>query len=250
MAKRICYVHVGTEKTGTSALQYALTKAHDYLLSRGLHYPDVSRNFKRVLNWKTTGGNASKILRILRKKGGEHAILSLEPFSDRPENLILSCEGLLKLPLARLSELVHGLDLLGYDIRCLVFFRPQVEVVVSRYLQRVKANNTSGNTLDDYVEQMLSLGEFETMWNWYACAQKLDKAFGDNNVTVKWYPSVTRRGSPGVVNATLDWMGVALPNSLLATHDKIINPTPGREALAVLERLNSHGFGRLIFQSF
>jgi hypothetical protein len=145
--------------------------------------------------------------------------------------------------LARLSELVHGLDLLGYDIRCLVFFRPQVEVVVSRYLQRVKANNTSGNTLDDYVEQMLSLGEFATTWNWYACAQKLDKAFGDENVTVKWYPSVTRRESPGVVNATLDWMGVALPNSFLVTHDKIINPTPGREALAVLERLNSRGFG-------
>ncbi|MFK5922828.1 MAG: hypothetical protein QM496_11670 [Verrucomicrobiota bacterium] len=247
MSKPICYLHVGIGKTGSSAIQYALTKAHDHLLSCGLHYPDISNNFKQVLKYKTTAGNAGKLRKILKHNGRKDVMRLLSPFSARPENLVLSCEGFSRLPFACLEELAHGLDILGYDIRCLVFFRPQAESLVSRYLQKVKGNKTYNKTLDDYIAHMLSPDRFDRVCNWYILAQKLAKAFGDQNITTKWYPAVLRTQSPSVVKTTMNWLGVSLPNDCLDEEDKIINPTPGREALVILERLNSLGWGNINF---
>jgi len=245
MTQRICYVHAGVGKTGSSAIQYALTIQRDYLAQRGFSYPDLSGDFRKVLAGEATGGNASAVLQALREgDGGDKQIVRLlSSFSDRPENLILSCEGLSNRSPSQLEELVRSLRALGYESRCLVFFRPQADIMVSSFLQQIRTGRIRQVTLEQYVEEQMASGQMEGRWNWHARAVKLAQAFGDKNLSVKWYPAVAGIGPHGVVTATFDWLGVPLPPGPVLAYSRNINPTPGREAVKVLELLDSQGYG-------
>ena len=249
MPERICYVHVGTGKTGTSAIQYALTSASDYLAERGFLYPDLSGDFEKVLRGEPTAGNARVVTKALKREEErvKQVVAMLEPYSKGPENLILSCEGLSNLSLPRLEDLVRSLRALGYASRCLVCFRPQAEVMVSLFLQQIKTSRLRGLTLEEYVEEQLVLERQRQRWNWYARADKLEGAFGDRSVSVKWYPALARMGEHGVVSAAFEWIGVTLPPDQSLAYSRKVNPTPGREALTVLESLKSEGIGGRVF---
>jgi hypothetical protein len=246
MDRRICYVHVGTAKTGSSAIQYALTRRHDALLARRYLYPDAAGNFKAVLAGKPTAGNASSINTCLRDGQIERAIQLLRPFCAQPHHLVLSCEGLSNHPGATLQQFGAGLRDLGYEARCLVLFRPQYELVVSSYLQQVKTDKIDRDmSLDAYADKQFKRVGSTSRWNWFARAQSLEQAFGAGNVTVKWYPAIARVGTGAVVRAAFVWLDLlsVYDASDPATDSTVVNPTPGREAFAVLRSVNASGEG-------
>ncbi len=247
MSKRVCYLHIGTGKTGTSAIQYALAKSSRYLLRRGFSYPDVSKNFAQVLAGKPTIGNGGVIGKALRDKGSEQVIRLLEPFSKGDEHLVISHEGFWQQSAKALSDLVEALRYLDYDARCLIYFRPQAEMVVAQYLQRVKTDKTDGDTLNDFAGNDWRPNKIQGRYNWYLHARKCEKAFGIGNLTVKWYPALRRQGVSEAVKAIFDWIGAPLVNGQLAEYNVMVNPTPGREALVVLERVNCDGVGGKVF---
>ena len=244
MGRRICFLHVGTGKTGSSAIQYALTRAHETLLEEGYLYPDASENFERVLAGQPTGGNAGTIAKTLRAAGPDGALDLVRPYAEKPHHLVLSCEGFSNYAPALLAEFGSGLQALGYDTKCLVFFRPQAEMIVSSYLQQVKSNKLDlGVDLKNYVAQQLTPENIQKKWNWYARARKLEKAFGHQSVTVKWYQSTARLGPTGGVKATFSWLGLPSLDDSSVSDVPVVNPTPGREALVILQSANSHGLG-------
>jgi hypothetical protein len=237
MTGRICYLHVGTGKTGSSAIQYALTAERHTLLERGYFYPNATGNFHAVLAGKPTTGNAGGIYSALKRRHAASAFERIRSLSRHEEHLVLSCEGFSNCSAASLNGLAAQIRELGYRTKCLVFFRPQADVIVSSYLQQVKANRLEPRiTLDDYARQQLARPS--RRWNWLARAEKLEAAFGD--LTVKWYPSVVQNGPEAVPNAAFAWLGVERGGAGSAP---IINPTPGREALVVLREANARGFG-------
>jgi hypothetical protein len=241
MMDRVCYLHVGTGKTGSSAIQYALTAAADDLSQRGYLYPDVTGNFDAVRAHRPTAGNGSKVLAALGRDEAERALSIIEPYAARPEHLVLSCEGFsnyaFKPPL---RELADGLRQLGYRTSALVFFRPQTERVVSSYLQQVKSCKVEGS-LADYAASQLSRPTFERAWNYYRRAQRLAGLLDE--LTVKWYPAMKRAGPNGVIEAAFHWLGVPLSREWLPPQYETINPSPGREALVVLQKANDEGRG-------
>src|SRR5690606_19528518 len=137
MTGRICYLHVGTGKTGSSAIQYALTRAHDALRIQGYLYPHAARNFQAVLAGKTTAGNAIRITELLRNEDPDAEARIVAAYRNRPHHVIWSCEGLANRRGDVLKEFGAALRSLGYTTRCLVFFRPQADMIVSSYLQQV-----------------------------------------------------------------------------------------------------------------
>lgn len=241
MTERICYLHVGTGKTGSSAIQYALTKAHNELLSCGYLYPDLSKHFQKVLDLRPTAGNASKVNRALRGERVQAALELIRPFADSPEHLVLSCEGLARIRSSALEAFGAGLQSMGYATRCLVFFRPQVEYILSSYLQLVKANKVHHGVVD-HVRSRLSPERHGSI-DWYDKACTLQRAFGEGNISVRWYPAVRRLGPEAIVKAVFAWLGLPSLGSGLLADSITINPTPGREALMVLQAANSSGLG-------
>src|SRR4029079_559633 len=202
----ICYLHVGTGKTGSSAIQYAFTKAHNELLKVGYSYPDAAGNLDQVLAGKPVAGNGKRMDRALHEKNAESAIEMVKRHASEPHHLIISCEGFSSQSAASLAEFTAGIRSLGYDLKCLAFFRPQAELVVSSYLQQVKANKQQVNIpLEQYVELVFSRKGVGEAGNWYARAEKLSDIFGKPNLTVKWYPATKKRGPDAVVRTAFDW---------------------------------------------
>jgi hypothetical protein len=238
MSDRICYVHAGTGKTGSSAIQYALTKAGDDLLEHDYLYPDIASNFQQVLDFKPTAGNARRVYRLVLSGRTDQAIDLVRPYKLQPFHLILSCEGFSNAPTEYLAKFCEGLRNFGYTTRCLIFFRFQHDFVVSSYLQKVKSDKIErSQTLQEYaLSHYRGAGH---PFDWLNRVRRLERAFGD--VTVKWYPAVARQGPNGVVDAAFQWLG--LRSLAGATGARIVNPTPGLEALHVLQRINAQGLG-------
>jgi hypothetical protein len=118
-------------------------------------------------------------------------------------------------------------------------------MVVSSYLQQVKSDKPRVEvSLNDYVARLFAPERAGRRWNWLTRAAKLERAFGEGKVTVKWYPSVRRLGPDGVVKATFAWLGLpSLYAESPLSEAPIVNPTPGREAYLILRTVNSSGKG-------
>lgn len=229
MIQRSCFIHVGIVKTGSSAIQYALVRSLDALHREGYEFPDLSNNFAQISQGHATGGNASALRKALHKRNLAQALGTLGGFANNPRHLILSNEGLYKTSTSTLCTFADGLRTADYTPKCLVMFRPQTELAVSAYLQRIK---TLPETRD--LDQYAMDEDFEKKRNWFATAKRLEEAFGFENLTVKWLPSVRRRG--GVVPAAFDWLGLPSPD----IDTPMVNPTAGREAFAILRLLSAH----------
>lgn len=237
MNDRVCYLHVGTGKTGSSAIQFALARAHDLLKAHGYLYPDAADNFCQALAGMPTAGNARDIIMALRAGSIENAMRQIEPYAADQRHLVLSSEGFANRRAEMWALFASRLRELGYRPKCLVFFRPHSELAVSSYLQLVKSQRTS-SSLSEHVSRSLQR-------SWLAMAEKLEHAVGKSNLTVKWYPAVRRQGSDAVVRATFDWLdaGSLYDWAKLSQAEAIINPTPGREALQILRVVNASGLG-------
>jgi hypothetical protein len=246
IGRRACYLHVGIGKTGSSTIQYALTAAHKALLRQGYLYPDLSRNFRDVRKGLSTPGNGYLVNCCLRDGEIDEAMQQIAPYARRPQHLVLSCEGFSNRSGPALQEFGLRLRALGYDTKCLVLFRPLAEKLVSSYLQRAKTSKVGDMTLSDYVANRVR-PERSQQWDWNARVQRLEQAFDE--VTVKWYPSVKSLGPDGVVRLVFAWLGVSSLYEELERDHKLprqgvsLNPTPGREALLVLQTLNANGMG-------
>jgi hypothetical protein len=234
MTDKTCFVHVGTVKTGSSALQYALAHSREYLKTHGYIYPDRPKRTERTLRGEPVGGNALEVLLAFRAGDIKSAIDLATRLEEDGHHLILSNEALFRLPAPQLKELHSALVKKGYRVRCLVTFRPQTELILSAYLQLIKSNAASAA---EGLERYVAGQDFVNRRNWWVHARKLEDVFGLEHLAVRWLPDVIRTG--GVIKAGFDWLGLPAP----ALEPPIINPTPGREAMAVLQLLNESILG-------
>ena len=234
-SRRTCFMHVGTGKTGSSAVQYALARTRDDLERHSYQFPSFGRPLRRMQNGQATGGNARPVRDALRQRDVKAAIDLVRPLAEKPDHIVLSNEGLYRVDPPVLKEFCAALQSINYVPKLLVFFRPQVEQTVSAFLQHAKSN-TPGLPTD--VNEYATSQDYNRKRNWHLTAQHLETAFGRENITVEWYPAVIRRS--GILKALFDWLGVPAPELALPN----INPTPGLESLRVIQFFTEHGLGR------
>ena len=112
------------------------------------------------------------------------------------DDLVISNEGLCFSDLSFLAPF-------DFDMRCLVFFRPQVEFHVAAYMQKVSRGKTVQHDVNAFTLERHKAGECD----WLKCAERLEWIFPQ--LTVHWYPAVMR--DQGVVKAAFDWLGIPTP---------------------------------------
>lgn len=133
-------LHIGTHKTGTTAIQASLKKASASLLSRGVLYP---------LSGRLGAGHAG--LALLAEHHGEapgasdleHRLLE-EVATVRPATLVLSAERFSSNGGPRRARWASWLcgHLDARRVQVIGYVRPQWEFIESAYAQRVKAGIT------------------------------------------------------------------------------------------------------------
>ncbi len=145
-------IHPGFHKTGTTALQQALSEVRDELLGSNFFYPHIAGNahhraarsvIEKTWGWKNRGGRSAdpiewkKLERKLSSNNGT-AIISSEFFSEADQ-----------MQLANLAKLLSGVD-----VQVIFTWRPLPFMLASSYQQYLKYGLRKSNAewLDSIFE--------------------------------------------------------------------------------------------------
>jgi hypothetical protein len=195
-SRRICYVHVGTHKTGTTSVQRAFAANDRAFADAGMYFPRRGRpdpagghhNIAWQLNddrrFDPAFGTFSELLGELAAVRPLRALISSEDF----EYLHARSE--------RLQLLTSGLGAIGYRPVAIVYLRPQAGYAESLYAELVKYGLAQG--FDAYLGGILESGEvrFNECWRFAFDYERLldgiAGAFGRANVIARSYDIGTR----------------------------------------------------------
>lgn len=136
--KPVCFLHIGTHKTGTTSLQIFLTANEQCLERNGIFIPRSGRYVPESghynLFWELAGDE-----RFNSALGSWSDTVS-EICSRNPPVVCLSCEDFIhlrRMPDA-LCRIRQELNSIGYEVRIVVYLRPQADCIESVYVELVK----------------------------------------------------------------------------------------------------------------
>ncbi|HEV7180321.1 MAG TPA: hypothetical protein VGN11_10620 [Candidatus Baltobacteraceae bacterium] len=189
---RVCIVHVGTHKTGTTSLQIFLDGNRAAFSSGGVHLADAGRHENygwgnHQLAWdllvKGTSGDLALLTEELRRVGSPAAIITSEDLSllyHRPETLEL------------LNAAIRSA---GYLPKIVVYLRPQAAYIESMYAERVR-HDRNIRFFADFIDVICRTGDFvlengvtHLPFRYTALLRPFADAFGRENLIVRAYES-------------------------------------------------------------
>ncbi len=149
------YLHIGSPKTGTTAIQHLLAKNRPLLESKGICFPDLGFRYTNVGNKRN-----AHFLVVPPEEYPEDYEKGLNMVADlgtRFGTLILSDESIWnaaqRIPnfFARLRQ---ELEKRGLSLRVIAYLRRQDLIVQSMYVQRVKQDNDAHFSFDSYLRRI------------------------------------------------------------------------------------------------
>lgn len=178
MSKRF-FVHIGYPKTGSTAIQQALSRNRETFAKHGFLYPGVGLDHKDIVLALNGDVDAA---------GRAEEIRSEAIASDL--DVVLSSEGLSIFP----PVIVHKW-LEGVDARIIVYVREQVQSLASSYQQYIKGELESA-PFEEFAQRFL-IDYFQSLERWVLW-------FGIENVVVRAYD----RGNPACSDVVEDFLSV------------------------------------------
>jgi hypothetical protein len=189
-------LHIGTHKTGTTAVQRFLVANRPVLTQHGIHYaspvstPDSNVVANAVATGDTTSAQAffQEHIDTARQAGAQTVVVSAENFYSMtvvaaalagrvPENAASQEPVLVRRLQSALPAEITGTQVVGY-------FRRPDRLAESLYNQRIKYENFD-ETFDRYLQLV------EPMFGYHQIATAWADAFGADNCTFQIYESVT-----------------------------------------------------------
>jgi hypothetical protein len=141
MAKRVCYIHVGPHKTGTTSIQWFLKQNRAELLKRGYFVPE-SGNIH--------GGHHPLVRQLCGQEVPKHQERAAASFSSAVketacEAVVISSEALDGLLRNRdyAREFFNRIEELNLEPKLVFFPRNQSQLINSRYIEVVKSFHRS-----------------------------------------------------------------------------------------------------------
>ena len=207
---RICFLHAGTHKTGSSYLQNFLQCNEYALASEGLYVPTtgrVSPSAHHNIAWELTGddrynpihGTLSELLTELSSVQAARACVSSEDFEYLYQNP------------AALRTLQSRFNEIDYTVKVLFFLRPQADYAESVYAESVK----HGFNLDfpEFLE-VFARGEFKqnATPDYSVLLHPFAEVLGIDNVIVRPF-----RNSGRSDQILIDFLSQMLPNFELSS---------------------------------
>lgn len=200
----VVYLHIGMNKTGTTAIQHCLYGLRETLRSRGVLYPDTGvqratpshAEFSRAAGFATGFTVDQARLRAMRDT------LHAEIDRYRPARVILSSEMFVKQgPLEPLRE-----ALAGFPVKVIVYFRRHDHWWESLYAQHLKTASQPPRHppgAEAFIRDRLKNGKLPSAdYRWLA--ERWATAFGRDNLIVR--PHERAQNVPDLVT---DFMAAA-----------------------------------------
>jgi hypothetical protein len=213
-SQKSIYIHIGTHKTGTSAIQDFLALNKKVLKRKGFLFPQQSRR-----NYVTSQEGSYVVTPANHKYYQKLAYLC----SRKQQNVLISSEtfSLLENP----CGIKHLLD--GLEVKIICYLRRQDSVIQSMYNQMVKR---SGYYQDISNFQPEYLDYYKLLENWAS-------AFGKDNVIVRVYEK-EQFYNHSLIEDFLDILGLPLTDEFrMLKHNP--NPRLSPSVLEYMRYINS-----------
>lgn len=147
------YLHIGTPKTGTTAIQNFLYANRDLLFERGFVYPDFGHRYPNIGAWRN-GYFLSRIGRDVFADEKEDSFRQLEKLAKDNEKIILSDESIWKKQKKEgFWETIGGrMREMGLNLHIIVYLRRQDSLMESTWNQRIKAYSDFSLTFEEFIQ--------------------------------------------------------------------------------------------------
>jgi len=227
------YLHIGTEKTGSSHLQSLSAINSNVLQQNGIWFPFEGKSNKSLIKGEISAGNAQSLTNAINEnnfdKSETFVAQRIEQAEDRSCHTIFLSNELLLLALAKddnLQQFIFILNKLGIsEVEFLLFLRDPVEQALSLYKHRAK----SGNVLDieEWPNKNYAYGE--ALFSFLQQVQ-LEKI----NLTVRKFSK-----EKGALEMILfrEWLNI---KEDLIPPPKVVNPSLSLSELILLKKVRKH----------
>ena len=191
-----CFVHAGTHKTGTTAIQRFLAGNSEALARAGLYYPQAGRRSGAFPGHHAVVSELRNTPR-LEADAGTLAAVTAEIVRVRPQRACLSAEGFSTLHERddALVALRDAIAAIGYRPRIVLYVRAQDEYAESLYAELVKHGLT--RSAADCFGDMMQHGVANELGRTYRFAygrlvDRFASVFGDDAMIVRGYRDIGR----------------------------------------------------------
>jgi hypothetical protein len=212
----VLFIHVGTHKTGTSAVQRFFMSNRDALRSRGVHYVETGLREADFAHYdlarSVAQGPSSDLWTKLRAEVG----------AGRDMTHVISCEAFWKEDPRSVRQCCAGIG----PIKVLAYLRRQDNFFESLYKHHIKLGGSM--SFDEFFSKRKKAGDY------LAVLEKWEHSFGNDHLVVKHYD--TPSGSINIVEDMLRTLGMTADPSLV--RPPRTNSSPRAELLPILRALH------------
>lgn len=198
------YLHIGTPKTGTSAIQDFLTNNEELLEKNGYCYKLMPYKYTRDASIKRNGhflvgkiyDKNGKVDRQARKERIKEGMELVTQWFETLDSVILSDEGIWNAMAKRehkgiLAYVKSYCVEHGFDLKIIVYVRSQDDYVLSWWRQRIR----SGSKLREWDYFVNHLPKKKLVTDYYAHLNKIAQDVGKENLIVRRYEKGSFLGS-------------------------------------------------------
>lgn len=224
----ILFLHIGTEKTGSSFLQVVQAKNRHVLQNQGLFFPHAGKWEKEMLAGRISPGNGEELQKALLRKNENRVKFLLRSYRKEAikvgaKNILISNELLLHgLSVGMSSEVLDRIAMsLGYSqVRYLLILRDPVEQAFSLFLHRAKSGRFSH--IKDWLESGYDLPQILLKF--------LEKI--PHQITIRRYK---KTGNELMKIYFQDWLDI--DTTLLVNEFNRVNPSLSLSELRIIAEL-------------
>ena len=226
------FLHIGTEKTGSSYLQSLLAINRAQLESASIYFPKAGKREKDMRSGKISPGNGQDLYEGLSaQKYDVVKKILLEHFltADKKdlEKVLISNELLVKTFAEEevLTSFVHTARAIGYNkIKLLLIIRDPVDQALSLYKHRAKSGNVA--PISEWIKNDYAYGN--VLGSFFNIINKI------NTIDTEYRKYSSGSGSLESI-LFKDWLEIETPVKVL---DKKVNPSLTLSELLMLRNLN------------
>jgi len=205
MPDKTIYLHIGTPKTGTTAIQVFLRQNRRLLNAQGYHVctaqdHNPNRNLRFLTAYLDVFGihelRQNKLIRGNEQDEKKYLEKWFEQFIDRlktvPQKTIILSEEMLWWALCDADKLKLLLDRLADDfrIKVVVFLRRQDHYIMSIYQQALKACCVDAKTCSEWIADPTN-PQVSKFTQYDKCLEKLADYVGEDNIEVCPYEKLS-----------------------------------------------------------
>lgn len=228
------FIHIGTHKTGSTAIQHNLRYNKDNLSQKGIYYLQLTKPLYRLIRCKNYDDDMANDLRNYFRY---HVMQEKKHNTQTPQYLI-SWEGFSGDPFSGYSNTKLIAEYLkkatiGIDVTVIVYLRRQDDFIESLYTQNIHQGESF--SFQDFYRSLPD-GSF----NWESFLESYENHFEKENIIVRRYDKVLFTETDSLLKDFYNLIGIDFSSIFHSPHDSSPNKGYSRTALEIARICNPH----------